>query len=183
MRPVGNIFTDPNQKRFLQDVQVAIEQAAKGREESGGGYFKAVDKKPAGTHGGGSSPNQWQTRALTVVESNEGNYGTLGSNRIVLSPGVYEFFVSVPACQSGKHQARLRAVEGGAVWAGTVEAADQDDESTSRSLVVGRMNLKRKTTLEVQHLVEKDKSASGLGLAGGFGEEIYTVAEFRRIGG
>jgi hypothetical protein len=184
MRPVGNIFTDPIQKRFLQDISTAIEQASKDKaESSAGGYFKAVDRKQTGSHGGSSSPGQWQTRELNSVDANVGDFGSLSSGRVTLQPGTYEFLASVPACQSGKHQARLRAVEGGTVWMGTVEAADVDTESSSRSVVVGRVALKNRTTMVVQQIVEKEKAGSGLGLAGNFTDEIYTVVEFRRIGG
>ena len=49
------------------------------------------------------------------------------------------------------------------------------------SVIVGRITVAASQALEVQHRCETTKSSAGYGVALSFGDEIYTIAMFKKV--
>lgn len=182
MRPSNGIFPDRKQAAWCQDMADEI-NAATSKKQVGDGYLLVVDKKQSGVNGGNAQPGSWRDRDLNTVVSETGGFISLASGKLTIKPGVYEFMVSVPGYKVGRHQARLISTKGDWSALGTVESSDADAPGVTNSIVIGRIDIKNIAVFKVQQIVEKEAEGTGQGIAGGFGDEIYTVAEFRRIGG
>jgi hypothetical protein len=62
---------------------------------------------------------------------------------------------------------------------GTVESVDATSQMQSRSLIIGRIEIRPGNALEVQHTCSSPRQIYGLGRAADMqGDAIYTVAEF-----
>lgn len=175
-------------------------------------YLEVIDSKASGTAGGTFSANVWRTRDLTdvifddfsvdvTVAASPGDGG-----QITLNPGIYYIEASAPALNCDEHVARLADVtdEPGTyadtVVLGTTEYAPDsskwriDDGGVSealtvhssaqtRSVITGKFQLTRVTTLEIQHRCAATQSTDGFGSDGGFyiTDNVFTVVKMWQI--
>lgn len=152
-------------------------------------YVKVSDTKTKGTSGGTSAAAAWQIRTLNTEDSDSDGICTLSSNQVVLDAGTYECFISVPAGYLGQHVAVLyNATDGATVLRGTPENAAASTGAFTRSFVSGKFTIAAAKALEVRHYTATS-IANGLGVASNINDpagaalsEVYTVAEFRKVG-
>lgn len=176
-------------------------------------YLEIVDSKTNTSGGGAFNANIWRTRDLTDTVFNDfATTVTLAASpgagaQIVLPPGVYYIEASCPAMNVNEHVARLADVTdspgtyGETVVLGTSEFSsdsslwrinDNPDGSEAltvhsapqtRSHLVGKFQLTRSTTLEIQHRCARTQTGDGLGSAGAFyaTDNIYTEVRMWQV--
>lgn len=166
------------------DVQAAIEEVA---TEVGRAYVLLRDEQTSGTDGGTATSGSFATRTLNTEVSDTDGVCSLSSNQITLAAGIYECTISAPTWRTSRHQIRLQNVtDATTVLVGTSEYSGNQDAGgvfgpMTRSVVMGRFTVAASKALEVQHRVEVTKATNGLGVATGWGTEVYAVAEFRKV--
>jgi hypothetical protein len=153
-------------------------------------YVEIVDQKTKGKDGGAFTQGQWRTRDLTVTKySGFATSITLGGDggggNIVLPAGSYYVELTTPARGVDAHQARLADVTDAlgqqastVVLGSSAHAAVVDNRFyiQTDSVVAGKFELTRATTLEVHHRCETTKEGDGFGKAGNFyyASSVYT---------
>lgn len=151
-------------------------------------YVLVQDEKAQNTDGGTATSGAWETRTLNTEVSDPDGVCSLASNQITLEAGTYECVISAPTWRTGRHQIRLQNVtDSTTVLTGTTEYSSNIDSAGSfgpmtRSIIVGRFTIAASKALEVQHRVETTRATNGYGVAANFTTEVYTVAQFTRIG-
>jgi hypothetical protein len=150
-------------------------------------YILIRDEKTSGTGGGDFNSGAWRTRDLNTIVDDETEAVTLNSNQLTLPAGKYIVDISCPAYwKVGSHQARLYDITNSQILLlGTTEiitdnAAYREAQVMTRSFIKGLITLVASTTLEVQHRCATTEN-SGFGVSAGFGTEVYTIAEFKKI--
>ena len=142
------------------------------------------DRKASGTHGGTFTSGAWQTRDLTSFVS-EIPGASLSGSQITLPAGRYYIRARAPAYRVDQHKARLYNVTAAeAALTGTSElSGDSSANSSTPSVLSGRLDLVTETVLELQHRCQKTYSLNGFGTASHFpdADEIYSVVEVRRL--
>ncbi len=171
-----------------------VERQLGGAGGSAADYILIHDQKASGSAGGTFTNGVWQTRTLNTEVMDTNNQAILGPdasqvppllvNELKLQPGTYECFIRCPAAYVGPHQARLQNITDGGITTllGTIDAASNQDFSVTASLIIGRFTISAPKTFVIQHRCTNSRATDGFGRDGGFGTEIYTVAEFRRVG-
>ncbi|GAJ24027.1 unnamed protein product [marine sediment metagenome] len=98
-----------------------------------------------------------------------------------MSPGTYRCLISAPAYHVHNHTIRLQNVsDATTLLVGTAEMTWSDGYVQTRSLLAGRFTLAAEKTLEIQHRCSVTTSNTGFGMATGYQDNIYTLAEFWR---
>ena len=144
-------------------------------------YVCVRDKKAVSVQGGTFTSGAWRTRDINDEQADVGEVCTVAGNQVTLLAGTYRCFVSAPAFQVHRHQARLYNVtDTSVVETGTSEISALDDSTQSRSFILGRFTLDATKVLEIQHRCQNTVASLGFGVACVFTDEIYTVAEFWR---
>jgi hypothetical protein len=133
------------------------------------------DVKSIATNGGTFTAGSWQNRILNSISSNTSGI-TLASNQISLSAGTYDIQASAPGFKCGSHQIRLYNVSMSSIdIIGTSEYSYPGNSATqTRSFLNGKIVLTSITVYVVQHRCELSNNMDGLGMSGGWGNEIYT---------
>lgn len=149
-------------------------------------YIHLIDAKNSGVGGGTFSGGSWTTRDLTDKVADSGNLATLDSNILTLSAGLYSCDISCPAIGVESHMTRLYNLSDSSVLlSGTIEYAGN---FSSRSFIKGRFVIPGTTgkLVAIQHLCASTVTGSGMGSGAGLNDSslknIYTIAEFSRIG-
>lgn len=142
-------------------------------------YVYLYDKKASGTGGGASTSGAWRTRDITDEVEDTDNLCTLAANQFTLEAGTYRCLISSPILRSAQHQARLYNITDAAMeLLGTSEWNNNGDSSAAtHAFVHGKFTIAAQKTFEVQYRVQVSKAANGLGVAIGWGDEIYTTVE------
>lgn len=145
-------------------------------------YVKASEVQSSGTAGGTFTAGDWRTRVINTEDDDEESIASIATNQITLPAGTYRCLISCPGFRCSLHQARLYDITGSAVLlTGTSEYSYSDSwAAVTRSMITGRFTLSESSALEIQHRCSSSRSTDGLGRAGSFGDEVYTVAEFWR---
>lgn len=166
-------------------------------------YLEVLDEKVSGVEGGTFSANVWRTRDLTTTVFNDfATSITLAASpgqggQIVLPAGIYYVEAECPAFNVNEHVARLADVTdnpgqfGDTVVLGTSEFSPDTAQwrdganlamtvasaAQTRSRIVGKFQLERSTTLEIQHRCAKTQATDGFGSDGGFyiTDNVYTA--------
>lgn len=155
-------------------------------DDGADGIYSAIvillDKKSSGTHGGTFTSGSWQTRTINYEQSDADGICSLSSNQITLAAGTYDVWIRCPAYDVDGHQARLYNTTASALLlTGTNEYAWATDADVGGSVIVGRITVAAGQALEIQHRCETTKSGAGYGVALSFGDEIYTIAMFKKV--
>lgn len=159
----GLVLTGINVRRRVQD------------------YILIRDEKAQNTEGGTFTSGAWRTRTLNTEVVDTGNHAALASNQITLEAGTYRVWISCPAINVARHQARLQNItDGTTLLVGTSESSAAASTVTSRSLIEGRITLSAQKVLEVQHQCQTTGTTTGFGLASNFTTEVYTIVELIR---
>lgn len=143
-------------------------------------YILVRDEKSSGTNGGTFNDSSWQTRDINTIVNDDGSHCSIGSNQITMDAGRYRVHIACPAYDCDNHQARLYDISnsavlllGQSVWGRT---------ASNLALVIGEIELLDTTILEIQHQCSATQADNGFGVGTGFGTEVYTVAEFTKVG-
>jgi hypothetical protein len=148
-------------------------------------YVCVADEKAQSTNGGTFNSGAWRVRTLNTERADDDGLATLSSNQITLAAGKYAVRISAPAFGVNSHKAKLYNVTDTAdALIGTVETANATYSGMSRSFIVGQISLASAKVLEVQHYCSFTKNNTGFGpaFAAAGVVEVYTVAEFWRLG-
>ena len=138
------------------------------------------DQKSIGTNGGTFTAGAWQTRDLTVISAITSNI-SLRSNQIILQPGTYTIQINAPAYKVGLHQVRLQNITTGSTIAYGSSAIANSSGSTTYSVIETNISIGTATTLAIQHQCTTTEANDGYGIAGGFGNEVYTTVKITNI--
>ncbi len=142
------------------------------------GYALIRDEKTVNTDGGTFTSGAWQTRDLNIKAADADNFVTLSSNQITLAAGTYRLQASAPAYEVGSHQVRWQNVSDGVTVA--VGTAENSAGAQTRSLIAARFTISASETFELQQQGFATRSTDGLGVAAGFGTEVYAQVELWR---
>lgn len=145
-------------------------------------YILIRDIKTSGTNGGTpSGTGAWYTRDLTEETEDTGNNVTLASNQITFTNGgTYRYRVVSVFYLTNESQIRLYNVTDTAVVddsEGLVVRSSASYVTTVVSESVGRVEVSDNDVIRVEYRVTT-ASTNGLGIAAGWGEEIYAQVEF-----
>jgi hypothetical protein len=141
-------------------------------------YILIRDEKSSGTTGGTFTTGAWQTRDLNTEVTDAGGHASISSNQITLAAGTYQCRIACPAYAVNTNQARLYDITNSAeLVLGQNTYGTTGNGSTA--LVVGEFTLAGSTVVEVQH---RCSYTGSYGVAGSWGTEVYTVAEFWKVG-
>jgi len=124
-------------------------------------YAYLRDQKAAGTVGGDSVTNTWNTRALTTEVFDAGNIVTLSANRFTLLAGSYFIEAHAPAVFCDHQKLRLRDITNSADLA--VGTSQYSTANSGVANLRARITLSGSTVIELQHWVSNGLSTTGLG--------------------
>lgn len=147
-------------------------------------YVCVKDSKAQNTAGGTFTSGADRTRDLTSPpDVDTGGIATVSSNQITLPAGAYEYKIKAPGYQCGAHQAFLYNITDSVeVKRGTTETSGATAATTTWSVIDGRMLISAAKVFEVRHRCTTTSSTNGFGLPANFAGEVYTVAEFHKVG-
>jgi hypothetical protein len=147
------------------------------------GYIKVSDQQTQNTAGGTFTSGAWRQRTINTEDSDTGSNCSISSNEITLDAGTYICLIRCPAYDVALHQARLYDVTAAAVLLlGSVQRNASGGGNTSDSIIQGSFTLATAHALEIEHRCSTTNAGDGFGIAGNFTTEVYTVAEFWKIG-
>lgn len=171
-------------------------------------YLEMVDQKLKGVDGGTFTNLHWRTRDLNNVVFNDFATSILSKDglknvetapetlvagdgcKFTLPAGIYFIDASVPALHVGEHVARLADVTNFAdfdaptVVLGTSEfSPNTSTMSQTRSMIAGRFELTRSTSLEIHHLCAATQANDGFGSDAGFyvTDNLFTAVRIWQV--
>lgn len=139
-----------------------------------------TDSKSIGSNGGTFTAGSWQVRDLNTISSVNNSIAII-QNQIIIQPGTYTFRISAPAYRVGLHQIRLQNVTDNQTMAYGASAIANANGSITFSTLEANITVTKVTNLQVQHRCTTTEENDGYGIAGGFGDEIYTTVKITRI--
>jgi hypothetical protein len=153
----------------------------------GGDYILLRDEKTQNTAGGTFTSGAWRTRDINTVVSDVGGHCSLpGSNVIRLAAGTYRYRIAPTAEYVGRNKARLYDVTASAIVANgegaSVYSAVGAGVTTAISWLVGVFTIASQNDFRIEHQCETTNATNGFGQQSNFDKEIYTIAEFWRVG-
>ena len=141
-------------------------------------YIKCSYVQSAGVNGGTATSGSWQVYPLNTKDTDTGSIGTLSGNQLTIPAGIYTVKASVVFRRTASSQIQLYNVTGSAILLiGQTVSADSSGAGTAESSLLGQITLSGPTAIEIQYQVGATASSTGLGLAGGFGSEVYGFIE------
>ena len=146
-------------------------------------YICIQDQKSNNTGGGSFTSGGWRTRDLNTEVSDSGNHASVAANQITLDSGTYICKIIAPAYAVRLHKARLfDTTSNTTIYIGQNSAADDPANTFSVSIIAGKFTIAVQSVLEVQHYCSLSYGG-GFGVACNFGViEVYTIAEFWKVG-
>ena len=153
----------------------------------GGDYILLRDEKTQNTAGGTFTSGAWRTRDINTVVSDVGGHCSLpGSNVIRLAAGTYRYRIAPTAEYVGRNKARLYDVTASAIVANgegaSVYSAVGAGVTTAISWLVGVFTIASQNDFRIEHQCGTTNATNGFGQQSNFDKEIYTIAEFWRVG-
>jgi hypothetical protein len=142
-------------------------------------YVKVSEVEPSGTQGGSSVAGAWYDRVLNTKDSDTAGIATLSSNHVFLPAGTYlvnaysEFY-------SLGYPIQLR-VQNITTTSTLLLGKNTTAQYASTAFVSGIITLASTSELSIQYRTLSGFATTGLGSQGGWGNEIYTIAEFIKI--
>ena len=135
------------------------------------------EQESTGTNGGTFTSGAWQTRILNSI-TNINNTVALSNNQFTLSPGIYTIAATAPAYKVDNHQIRLQNITNSVTTLmGTSAFSPNSGGSMTSSYINGQFAVSIPMVFEIQHMCTTTEANDGLGIASGFGNEIYTIVK------
>ena len=145
-------------------------------------YIKVSDVQPQGTDDGTFESGDWRIRTINTKDTDTGGHCSIANNQITLAAGTYEVSIKCPADCVNYHQARLYNItDNEETLLGTTECSNSTYIYTTSSVIIGRFTIAAQKTFEIQHKCLSTCENVGLGARGNLTNEVYTVAEFRKV--
>ena len=142
-------------------------------------YYTAYDSKTSGTNGGSSTKGAWNTRTLNTLASHDGDNVSLATNQVTLQPGSWYLEGSSPGYKTADFQIRLFDVTNNVVLKTGTSRGQESTKGAKNSQATSKVSHAFTITTANVYCIEQRVSDSrksyGLGIATGFGEEIYTT--------
>ncbi|MFA5416897.1 MAG: hypothetical protein WC341_00425 [Bacteroidales bacterium] len=158
--------------------EIATSGSAVARE-----YVLIQDQKTQNTSGGTFTSGDWRTRTLNTEVSDTANLAALSSNQITLAAGTYEYRITTPGYACDRHQARLYNVtDASVIGVGSSAFGLAASLIATRSEIVGKFTIAAGKALEVQHRCQTTSTTYGFGVEANLTTEVYTIAEFWKVG-
>lgn len=152
-------------------------------------YIKITNTQSRGTNGGSltGSSSAFQTLLFNNTETDTQSISSLSSNMLTLPAGSYTVRASTPIINPGNNvtaQIRLFNSTGSAVLLNgqvcTGATGNQANFGTVTSLI-GYFTLSTSSAIVFQIAASINSDPINLGLSGGFGTEIFAMAEFTKV--
>lgn len=147
------------------------------------GAFAAREEQTSGTAGGTFTAGSWIDRTINTLEQDAASI-TLSSNRLTLPAGKWLLRWAAPAYNVNTHQSRIIIND-----AGSPEYHYGRSSISSSSLAVqmdsqgvALVDQSSSFTVKVQHRCQITEATNGLGVAHGWGDEVYSEIWGVRIG-
>jgi len=147
-------------------------------------YLKHIET--SGTAGGSATGSgTFDTRTLNTLEGDT-SFVSLSSNRFTLPAGKYKINGWSTAFYVDEHKAKLVADPGGTpadaiIGSSEMAAGGGANTSSSKSHIVGKIEITVPTTYEIQHAVTTALATQGLGRASSLGTELYACIEVTKL--
>lgn len=139
------------------------------------------DKRTSGTNGGTFTGGSFQVRTLNDKYIDTANIASLSGNEVTIPVGVYRVDAWAEAYKVDYHQLRVwSATDATELVLGENGYSGVDTFSSSRAHLTGRFVLSGTKSITLQHRCLTTHTVNGLGLAGSWGDEIYTVLRLER---
>lgn len=145
-------------------------------------YVLLRDEKAQNTPGGTFTSGAWRVRHIAETSDTD-NICSVSSNQITLNAGTYCVRLSCPAFSVERHQCRLYNTSDSSVVAyGSSQYTHAAGYTDSRSELSAKFTITSSKTFEIQHRCETTYATRGFGVESNFGTEVYTIAEFWKVG-
>ena len=146
-----------------------------------GEFYILRDEKPVGVDAGSATHGVWLIRELnTLYKYPSGTTNiTLSSNQFTLVPGIYTINAFVPSYKVGLFQCRLLDVTNNVAIS---QGSSVDSGSAFANSILNYLWVTlTTTTYRIEEQVTLTNASHGLGIAAGFGTEIYTTVCIQKI--
>lgn len=149
------------------------------------GYYDAYccvrDVKAEETDAGSFVSGAWRTRDINDEHVDAKGIISIDSNQITLATGTYRCAIYAPAHRCHRNRIRLYNVSDTIeILLGLSNYSIDTSGGQHGAFLMGHFTLASPKVLEVQHQCSTTRNNDGLGRKAGFGDEIYTTAEFWR---
>lgn len=155
-------------------------------------YVKVSEQEASGTSAGTATAGTWQTRVLNTKESDTSTIASLctgngvpvvtctGANQIVLPAGTYHVNALSPYSETNQLLTRLQNITANTtLLMGTSGYAATTVSNITTSFIFGNIILASPSALSVQFQIG---TTGALGQQSSLGTEVYTIAEFTKVG-
>jgi len=140
------------------------------------------DQKASGTNAGTFTSGADQTRTLNTKVYDPNSYCTLSSNQFTLPAGTWYISWSAPAFGCNGHQTLIHNVTDSAdVARGEVGYSNTTGAASSPSVGGTVATIAASKTFELRHRCTTTSANNGLGVACGFGTEVYARVEITKV--
>ena len=133
------------------------------------------DQKTSGTAGGNATSGSFLKRTLNTTVVNNITGCSISSDVITLTAGSYLVMANAPFYRVNNCQIRLQNTTAGTTLIlGGSNYTDDGDEVTLNTNLNGLIVLTGSSNLELQYRVNANFNANSLGIATGWGTEVYS---------
>ena len=140
------------------------------------------DQKTSGTAGGNATSGSFLKRTLNTSVINNIAACTLSSDVIALTAGSYLVTANAPFYRTNNMQIRLQNTSAGTTLIlGGSAYTDDGDEVTLNATMNGLITLTGSTNLELQYRVNANFNSNSLGIATGWGTEVYSNIMIQQV--
>lgn len=149
---------------------------------SGFAYVKTSDTKTQNVNGGNTVSGAWTTRALNTIDNDTSGISSLTSSQLTLPAGTYLTTITSPFYNLGANlvQLRLQNITAATTLIIGQSGSGQNDNNLPLPLK-GLFILASSSAVAIQYQCS-GVVTNGLGIASNFTTEVYTIAEFTKIG-
>lgn len=145
-------------------------------------YIKVSEVQSSGVSG--QSPavsGSFQTAILNTKDADTSNISTLSVNQLILPAGTYKVRASMPSYQTGSIQTRLfNVTTSSTLINGTSDVSATSATANCRSFIDGIFTITGVSNISIQYQLGQSHGVNGQAV--GFGQEVYTIAIFEKIG-
>lgn len=129
----------------------------------------------SGTNGGASTAGSWQTYPLNTEVQDEGGYGSLASNQITLAAGTYSVsaFAPLSVVPTSTQLRVYNITDSAALVLGMSSYSNAAGATFTPATAQGVFTITATKVIELQYRVTTGEATYGLGIAAGWGTEVY----------
>lgn len=141
--------------------------------------YHIYNKQNIGTNGGSSISGSWNTCVLNTIDGTDSNI-ILNSNQFTVPEGKWKINALIPCYKTGQFQSRLYNItDSTTINYGTSVKSNADSDMKSQIWSIFTINSPK--LMRIEYFCEKNKPDDGLGIASGFGDEMFTMIMLEKI--